>query len=333
MRKFVDELQLRRSVRATFVVAALARLEVAANLGSSHAATRLLREPAWIWLGDPQLPDGDQLGRALAALTMRKLPCSAGAAEPLCLADPTFDEFLDGLRLFRYEPKDASLREALSDRDSWIAHFAGKLADRVAAAQLDSAERLHRPVPDVLLTGVRLGQLWARRARSLSNAPAIDLDPSTIPALSQAGTQRAYTLAARLVPYRVSLDVVRGGIALSWLEPALRLSRSFSIATIADAVDFDGSGRLSSTIGLLPTVRIGDISIGTGSSWNFRWNGDPLQAPGLGGRLAWLQERLAVSAGIRSLSPGRREGFVMLSVSDLNGLAYWLALWGAKSND
>jgi hypothetical protein len=51
------------------------------------------------------------------------------------------------------------------------------------------------------------------------------------------------------------------------------------------------------------------------------------------GRLAWLQERLAVSAGIRSLSPGRREGFVMLSVSDLNGLAYWLAFWGAKASE
>jgi len=333
MRMFVDALQLGRSVRAIFVVATLARLEVAASLGSREAATRLLREPAWSWLGDPQLPEGDQLGRALAALTMRKLPCTVGATDALCLADPTFDEFLDGLHQWKYEPKDASLREALSDRELWIAHFAGKLVDRAAAAQLDSAERLHRPVPDVLLTGVRLGQLWARRARSLSTAPAIDLDPSTIPAPAQAGRQRGSAIAARLVPYRVSLDVLHGGIALSWLEPALRLSRSFSISTIADAVDFEGSGRISSTIGLLPTVRIGDISIGTGSSWNFRWNGDPPRAPGLVGRLAWLQERLAVSAGIRSLSPGRREGFVMLSVSDLNGLAYWLAFWGAKANE
>jgi hypothetical protein len=321
---------LRRSARAIFVVATLARLEVAASLGSGHAATRLLQEPGWSWLGDPHLPDGDQLGRALAALTMRKLPCSAEATEALCLADPTFDEFLDGLRLLRYEAKDASLREALSDRESWTAHFAGKLVDRAAAAEMDSAERLHRPVPGVLVTGVRLGQLWARRAHSLSAAPALDLDQSTIPAPSQAGSPGGLAIAAHLVPYRVSLDVVHGGIALSWFEPALRLSRWFAIETIADAVEVEGSGRISSTIGLLPTVRIGDISIGAGSSWNFRWNGDPVTAPGLAGRLAWLQERLAVSAGVRSLSPGRREGFVMLSVSDLNGLAYWLAFWDPK---
>ena len=330
MRAFVDDLQLRRSLRSTFVIAALARLEVAANLGSKRAAIRLLQEPAWNWLGDPRLSEGDQLGRALAALTMRRLPCGTGAKEPLCLADPTFDEFLDGLRLWEYEPHDASLREALSDHDLWIADLTGKLIDRAGAAELDSAERLHRPVPDVLLTGVRLGQLWARRARSLSNAPAMDLDPSTIPAPSRAGTQRGFAIAAHLVPYRVSLDVLHGGIALSWVEPALRLSRWFAIESIVDAVDFQGSGAISSTLGLLPTLRIGDVTLGAGASWNLRWDGGPVKLPGLAGRLSWLQERLAVSGGIRSLSEGRREGFVMLSVSDLNGLAYWLAFWGAN---
>jgi len=331
MRAFVDDLQLRRSLRSTFVIATLARLEVAANLGSRRAAIRLLREPAWSWLGDPRLPESDQLGRALAALTMRKLPCGAGAKEALCLADPTFDEFLDGLRLWEYQPRDPSLREALSDHDLWIAHLTAKLVDRAGAVELDSAERLHRPVPEVLFTGVRLGQLWARRARSLSQAPASDLDPSTIPPPSQAGTQRGFTFVAHLVPYRVSLDVLHGGIALCWFEPALRLSRWFAIETIADALDVDGSGGIGSTIGLLPTLRIGDVTLGAGSSWNLRWDGDPVKAPGLSGRISWLQERLAVSGGIRSLSSGRREGFVMLSVSDLNGLAYWLAFWGAKA--
>jgi predicted acylesterase/phospholipase RssA len=332
LRTFVDELHLRQSVRAAYVIAALARLEVAANLGSRSAATRLLEEPAWSWLGDAKLPPGDQLGRALAAVTSRTLPCRAGATEALCLADPTFDEFLDALRLAGYEGKDPSLREALSDRELWIAHFTGKLVDRAAAIELHSAERLHRAAPDAVLTGIGMGELWARRERSLYAAPAVDFDPSTIPAQPPAGSQRSFAVAAHLLPYRVSLDVVHGGIAFSWIEPALRLSRFLSIETIADAVDIKGSGRLSSTIGLLPTIRLGDLDIAAGSQWNIPWNGDTVRAPGAAVRIAWLQERLAVTAGIRSLSAGRQEGFVTLSVSDLNGLAYWLALWAAKGN-
>jgi hypothetical protein len=332
LRAFVDELHLRQSFRAAYVIAALGRLEVAANLGSRSAATRILEEPAWSWLGDPRLPPGDQLGRALAALTSRTLPCHPGATEALCLADPTFDEFLDALRLAGYEAKDASLREALSDRELWVAHFAGKLVDRAAAVELHSAERLHSAAPDVVLTGIGLGELWARRARSLYTAPAVDFEPSTIPAQPPAGSQRGFSVAAHLLPYRVSLGVVHGGIAFSWIEPALRLSRFLSMETIADAVDIEGSGHLSSTIGLLPTIRLGDLAIAAGSQWNIPWNGDAVHAPGAAVRIAWLQERLAVTAGIRSLSPGRQEGLVTLSVSDLNGLVYWLALWAAKGS-
>jgi len=58
------------------------------------------------------------------------------------------------------------------------------------------------------------------------------------------------------------------------------------------------------------------------------WNGDSVLMPGVIGRIAVLQERLAITFGIRSLSSGHQEATVSLSVSDLNGLAYWLALWG-----
>jgi hypothetical protein len=48
------------------------------------------------------------------------------------------------------------------------------------------------------------------------------------------------------------------------------------------------------------------------------------------GRLALLQERFALAGGIRSTAAGKREAFVALSISDLNGLAYWLTPWGAR---
>jgi hypothetical protein len=40
--------------------------------------------------------------------------------------------------------------------------------------------------------------------------------------------------------------------------------------------------------------------------------------------------QLAISGGIRSVSAGQRAAFITLSVSDLNGIAYWLTPWGKR---
>ncbi|OLC18033.1 MAG: hypothetical protein AUH38_04740 [Deltaproteobacteria bacterium 13_1_40CM_68_24] len=135
--------------------------------------------------------------------------------------------------------------------------------------------------------------------------------------------------AAHLLPYRVSLDVARGGVAFSWLEPTLRLLPSLSIDSIANVLDIDGTGRVSSTFGLMPTLLRGRAALGVGAQWTLPWSG-VVQAPGVVGRIAWLQDRLAVTGGVRSLSSGHRQAVVMLSVSDLNGLVYWLTLWRAR---
>jgi patatin-like phospholipase len=321
--------ELRRSARAAFVIAKLSRLEVTAQLGNRSAAALLLAEPAWNWLGEPRLSAGDQLGTALLAVTSRTGPCHEGAIESLCLADPTFDELLDALQLSGYVPSSPSMREALSDRDRWTAHLAGRLVDRAAAVEISSSERARRAPSDVVLTGLGLGQLWARRAQRLSGAATLDLDPSTIPRRSPEGAHPALLVAAHLVPYRVSLDVVRGGAAFSWIEPALRLSSWFSVDSVADLLAIEGSGRVTSIFGLIPTLRVRGVALGVGAQSVLPWNGDGALTPGVIGRIGLLQERLAITFGIRSLSLGHREALVALSVSDLNGLAYWLALWGA----
>jgi hypothetical protein len=137
-------------------------------------------------------------------------------------------------------------------------------------------------------------------------------------------------VAAHVIPYRISLDVVRGGIAISWLEPAARLFPSFSVESIADLLAVEGSGRVTSAFGLMPTLRARGAAFGAGPRVVIPWNGDSVVAPGIVGRVAWLQERLALTGGVRSLASGNSEWFVTLSVSDINGLAYWLALWGAN---
>jgi hypothetical protein len=298
-------------------------------VGSSEMAAWLLAEPAWSWLGEPQLPAGDQLGPALEAVTSRTAPCRAGAAEALCLQDPSIDELLDALDRSGYVPSSNSMRDALSDRGRWAASLAEKLADRLSAVEIPPGPGGRAP-SDVLVTGLGLSQLWARRAHRLSSAPAFDVDPSSIPATSPKGGSTALLVAAHAIPYRVSLDVVRGGAAFSWIEPALRVTPWFSIQSIADLLSVEGSGRLASVLGLLPTFRLrqlGGTAIGVGFETVFPWNGDPVLAPGIVGRISLLQERMALSFGVRSLTAGHQDALVALSVSDLNGVAYWLALW------
>src|SRR3984893_3865399 len=202
VRGVVEQLRLGRSRPAAFVIAKLSRLEVTAQLGSRSAAARLLAEPAWSWLGEPQLPPGDQLGSALAAVTSRTGPCREGANESLCLADPTIDELLDALQRSGYVPASAPMREALSDRDRWAADLAERLADRAAAVEISSSRQADRAPSDVVLTGLGLGQLWARRARNLSGGLSLELDPSTIPERSPRGVSPVWLVAAHGIPYR-----------------------------------------------------------------------------------------------------------------------------------
>jgi len=330
VRGVFEQLRLGRSRRAAFVIAKLSQLEVTAQLGSRAVAARLLAEPAWSWLGEPQLPPGDQLGAALAAVTSRTGPCREGANESLCLADPTIDELLDALQRSGYVPASAPMREALSDRDRWAADLAERLADRAAAVEISSSRQADRAPSDVVLTGLGLGQLWARRARNLSGGLSLELDPSTIPKRSPRGVSSAWLVAAHVIPYRVSLDVVRGGAAFSFIEPALRLSSRVSIDSIADLLTVEGSGRIASTLGLILTVRASGVALGAGFESVLPWNGDTVLAPGVIGRIGLMQERLAITFGVRSLSSGHQAALVALSVSDLNGLAYWLAIWGAS---
>ena len=329
LQMFVDHLQLRRSARATFVIARLAKLELAASLGSRSAAERLLREASWAWLGDSKLPLGDQIGPALAAVTSRTAPCRAGDAESLCLADLTFDELLEALRRAGYRAESAPMRDALADSERWAAGTAATLLDRTAVMEMHSSSYSPDALSDTFLAGLGLGELWSRRVHGFSGGPAFLLDPSTIPAQPSPGAGPVLLAAAHLLPYRVSLDVARGGVAFSWLEPTLRLLPSLSIDSIANVLDIDGTGRVSSTFGLMPTLLRGRAALGVGAQWTLPWSG-VVQAPGVVGRIAWLQDRLAVTGGVRSLSSGHRQAVVMLSVSDLNGLVYWLTLWRAR---
>jgi predicted acylesterase/phospholipase RssA len=330
LRAVSQSLELETSPRASLVLARLARLEVAAQVGGRAEAERLLRDASWSWLREPALPERDPVARGLRAMTSFAAPCRATDDESLCLAEPTFDEFLDALQAQNYPAHSAAMQQALDDRSQWSTLMLGRIIDRSAIVELRGAERMQRNPSDLFLLGTGLVELWSRRARSLSGGARLELDPSSIPDEPLPGRSRVFRMLAHLVPYRVSLDVAKGGIALSWLEPEARLTQRLSIQSIADLLDVAGSGHVATTLGLLPTLRLGDVALSAGVRWSFPWNGDSVLQPGVLGRLALLQERFGLAGGIRSTAAGKREAFVALSVSDLNGIAYWLAPWGGK---
>ena len=320
MRSVFEELRLSRSPRAAFVIARLSRIELATLLRSRNAAARLMDEPAWSWLREPALAAGDPVRSALVALTSTTVACEPGAAEQLCLGEQGFDEFLESLRQAGYPAQSGPMRDALDDPERWQADMVATLMDRAAAAEL----RTQTP-PDSLVAGVGLGELWSRRARVLSTS-GFELDPSTIPG---AAPRTFPAVAAHLLPYRISLDVARGGAAFSWLEPELRIGTHFALQSMPDLIAIDDGARFSTRLGGLAAARFSGLSFGIGAQTTLPWNGDRVLPPGPVMRLGWLQDRIALTARLSSMEEGHRQASLVLSVADLNGLAYWLALWAA----
>ncbi|HZZ85604.1 MAG TPA: patatin-like phospholipase family protein [Anaeromyxobacteraceae bacterium] len=323
-----------RAPRALRVVAALARLELDASLGSRARAEVVRAGESWAWAAPaPASGPGDPVAATLAALTSRRAPCRAGG-EPLCLADLGFGDFLDALSAQGYQPRSESMRLALDDLDLWSSRSLQRLADRALAIAATEPRREDDPLAKPVQMGLGAVELLTRASAERGPAPRLQLDPSTVPAWGAAGQERWKLLAAHLAPYRLELDVARGGVGLAWLEPALRLPGGISLESLVEPVEYRREARRgASALGLMAAVRAGYVSLGLGPRWTLDWSGGgrPL---GFQARVSVLQDRVGLAVGLRDLSAGRaeRDGwFVALSLSDLNGLLYWLTPRGGPS--
>src|SRR5262249_22019673 len=265
MSRIADTLRLGDSAKARQIVGPLASAELAVALGDQAAAGRLLREADWHWLGEyTAVVRHDSLGVVLETLLSRREPCSADAKQSLCIDELSFDDFITALKERGYQPEEASMRLLLTDPDHFWSNTAKKVADRAAVIELSRTDP-STSLKETVLFGLGAGELWTRRALAKSNPPRLVIDPSSLPR-DPLPFASGWTIAAlHLIPYRVAFDVSRGGIALAWLEPELLLTRWLSIASIVEPVDFESQGdRFSSTIGALPTVHVGGLSLGAG---------------------------------------------------------------------
>src|SRR5712691_10399951 len=322
-----------RSTGAVF--RALARAELAASLGSSARAAQLERSAEWSWLGPPQAArPGDPVTIALSVLFAHKQPCTELDLEPLCAAELTFDEFLGGLAAAGYEPGGPAMQLALSDPQRWVTSTLRKGLDRTLAIELDPSRRADVAQKEQVLFALGAGELWARGGESKTSSVRFVVDPSTVPDRPLVQGSWLPIVAAHAVPYRLALDVARGGLALSWLEPVLRMGSRFSLLSTVQPVDAElSAGRVSSTFGVRPTMHLGGVSVGLGPRAAVHWSGPGRVDLGAEGSVLVLQDRLGLSLGVRELSLSRGTAgavFVALTIADLNGAMYWLTPWSAR---
>jgi hypothetical protein len=139
---------------------------------------------------------------------------------------------------------------------------------------------------------------------------------------------------AHLVPYRIALDVVGGGLALSWLEPRAWLSQWFSIDSTIQLVNIQfSSGMTSTTLGARGILHLGPVGVGAGPRWSLNWSGSDASNFGAEFDVTFLQGRLGVSFGFQNItSSGWNTPFVALTIADVNGALYWLipAAWRSE---
>ena len=316
-----------RSEKASTLVASLARAELGASLGNAALTEKELARPEWSWLGPPRdLRQLGALGIVGHVLLAQKSPCTDKDREALCISDLTFDEFLTALAQAGYRPESRAMRLAVEDRAQFWRETLQRGLDRAATIELTSGGPSETGERKGVLFALSAGEVWTRGDVSGSSVRFV-LDPSTIPTVPLADGPQWALWAAHAVPYRAALDLARGGLALSWIEPALRLGPHFSVLSTLQLVDIEFGERTSSTFGLRPALHVGGVTVSAGPRLAVHWNGGADWGGEIG--VSILQDRLGLSVGVRQLS-GFNDVMVAFSVSDLNGMIYWLTPWANR---
>ena len=232
-------------------------------------------------------------------LISQKSPCTDKDNEALCIADVSFDEFLTALAEAGYKPESRAMRLALEDRKQFWRETLQRGLDRAATIELTSGGASDSGERKGVLFALSAGEVWTRGDVSGSSV-RIAFDPSTIPTVPLADGPQWALWAAHAVPYRAALDLARGGLALSWIEPALRLGPHFSVLSTLQLVDIEFGDRTSSTFGLRPALHVGGVTVSAGPRLAVHWNGGADWGGEIG--VSILQDRLGLSVGVRQLS-------------------------------
>jgi hypothetical protein len=320
-------LRLFDSSKASTVVQTLARKELAAALGSTTEAQRVAARSEWRWLAPtpPELKAVGNVGKVLAVLLSNPIACEPGAPERLCFDDLSFDAFMTELVAEGYIGESDSMRTALDSRRRWFTGTLKRAVDRAATVEIQQPSGEETGTQGMVNLGIGAAELLTR-PQTYETGVRFVLDPSSIPGEPLANGSYLPIVLAHLVPYRVALDVVGGGLALSWIEPELWLAKWFSLDTTLQLVDIQFTPAVTATtLGFRAVGHIGPLGIGAGPRWSLYWSGSDASNFGVEFDLTFFQDRFGVSFGFRNITPaGWKTPFVALTIADLNGSLYWL---------
>lgn len=260
----------------------------------------------------------------------------------VCLGPSGIEPFVEALRAEGYRPESTYMTRLFDDRQ-WAAALLERLTRRLAAIEKSESSRARRRATFDPGSAAehRAASAFSDTARLTFSAagsalraiapgdPGVDLDPSTIP------DDVGFT-AARLLPYRVGVEVLQGGVAIGW-EPRFGLREAHARLTL-DPVVWQGRGRGGASragllLGLRPwdSVVFGALSLG--GRLDRPWDGDAAWTLSAVAGLDLIADRLRVEVGYPALdfggaAPDRAD--IPLSASlwllDLPGLAWLLTL-------
>jgi hypothetical protein len=316
------QLDVDRSNTAGYVVRRLARAELEASLGET-AVERLLGDEAWAWVTAPaRAPLDPAVVTVAEVLLSARVECGLDAPSS-CIRELSFDAFISALRARRYQPHDQEMQALVDDPDAWTRRTLRRLVGR--SHERERASPASPQLAPAILAAHRVGEMWLRGPAGVGPFPRLVLDPSTIPASAQIPSLDRRRVVAHLVPYRLDLDVARGGLSVSWLDPALWLGPRASLSAEIAPISYEAAhGRVSSSVALVPKLHVAGFAIGAGPLVSVEWRDGETRAGALL-RVGAFQQRLSLAVGTDSFSSDEDQSlFVTIGVSDLNGAFFWL---------
>jgi len=224
------------------------------------------------------------------------------------------------------------LTAIIADPDTWSTEMARRFTARLVYLERQAADTFAAREPDPSLQESSYTSLMGVSAYVLQSTtykyPDFTFSPSTAP---------EDWLWRYVIPFEAGFDLAEGDVLLTW-QPTMALSPK-NLLNVRASLGFEGGILRSRSdevrenylgLGLGYVRRTGSAgvsSFGFTPTWYHTWSEPEVgKQDTLGGDIfvAFLKDRLRLGLGSRDFSDPSDNWFLILSVTDLPGLTYWL---------
>jgi hypothetical protein len=250
-------------------------------------------------------------------------------------AENSFFEYLKTHNFTPTKTEDGAeplLAEIISDPDTWATEMTRRISARLVYLERQAADIFAAREPNPDLREQSYTPLMGATAHLLQSAtykyPAFTFSPSTAP---------EDWIWRNIMPYELGFDFTEGDVLLTW-QPTLALSTD-NLLNLRASLGFAGGLFRSSAdefrenylaLGLGYIRRTGFASIsslGFTPTWYHSWHQPEIGSQNsVGGDIfvGFLKDRLRLGLGTRDFGDFDNSWFLILSLTDLPGLTYWL---------